>query len=243
MKRFIPAAIFGIAFGFLEAIVVVYLRAIYYPNGFRFPLSLLDPQMLKVEIVREICTIIMLASIGWILGKTKGERFSFFIFVFGVWDIFYYVALKLFLDWPQSISEWDVLFLIPITWIGPVLAPVICSIGMILIALIYVYLQEKNFQIKFNAIQIILITLGVFIIIYTFIYDFLNLFNEHNFWSYFPNITEKKEFWDVIQSYVPQKFNWLLFFVGCLLVGANYLYSFLKAKSKNQLINFTSKLS
>jgi hypothetical protein len=229
MKRFIPASIFGIAFGFLEAIVVVYLREIYYPNGFSFPLTLLDPQMLKVEIVREFCTIIMLTSVGWMLGKTIGEKFSFFIFVFGVWDIFYYVALKIFLDWPETILEWDVLFLIPITWIGPVLAPVICSIGMILIALIYVYLHEKNQQIKFTPIQIVLISLGVLIIIYTFIYDYLNLFNEHNFWSDFSKITEKKEFWDVIQSYVPQKFNWILFSVGCVLIGINYLYSFLKA--------------
>jgi len=229
MKRFIPASIFGIAFGFLEAIVVVYLREIYYPNGFSFPLTLLDPQMLKVEIVREFCTIIMIASVGWMLGKTSGEKFSFFIFVFGVWDIFYYVALKIFLDWPETILEWDVLFLIPITWIGPVLAPVICSIGMILIALIYVYLHEKNQQIKFTPIQIVLISLGVLIIIYTFIYDYLNLFNEHNFWSDFSKITEKKEFWDVIQSYVPQKFNWILFSVGCVLIGINYLYSFLKA--------------
>jgi len=229
MKRFIPASIFGIAFGFLEAIVVVYLREIYYPNGFSFPLTLLDPQMLKVEIVREFCTIIMLTSVGWILGKTSGEKFSFFIFVFGVWDIFYYVALKIFLDWPETIFEWDVLFLIPITWIGPVLAPVICSIGMILISLIYVYLHEKNHQTKFTPIQIVLISLGVLIIIYTFIYDYLNLFNEHNFWSDFSKITEKKEFWDVIQSYVPQKFNWILFSVGCVLIGINYLYSFLKA--------------
>jgi len=229
MKRFIPASIFGIAFGFLEAIVVVYLREIYYPNGFSFPLTLLDSQMLKVEIVREFCTIIMLASVGWILGKTIGEKFSFFIFVFGVWDIFYYVALKIFLNWPETILEWDVLFLIPITWIGPVLAPVICSIGMILIALIYVYLHEKDHQTKFTPIQIVLISLGVLIIIYTFIYDNLNLFNEHNFWSDFSKITEKKEFWDVIQSYVPQKFNWILFSVGCVLIGINYLYSFLKA--------------
>ncbi len=233
MKRFIPASIFGIAFGFLEGIVVVYLRAIYYPDGFRFPLTLLDPQMLKVEIVREFCTIIMLAIIGWILGKTKGERFSFFIFTFGVWDIFYYVTLKLLLNWPQKILEWDVLFLIPITWIGPVLAPVICSFGMILIALIYVYMQGKNYEVKFKPVQIILITLGVLIIIYTFIYDYLDLFNKHNFWSELSNIIEKKEFWNVIQSYVPQKFNWLLFFVGCFLVGVNYVYSLLKAKTKN----------
>lgn len=233
MKRFIPATVFGISFGFLEAIVVVYLRAIYYPNGFSFPLTLLDPQMLKVEIVREICTIIMLATIGWILGKTKGERFSFFIFVFGVWDIFYYVALKIFLDWPQTILEWDVLFLIPITWIGPVLAPVICSIGMIIIALIYVYMQGKGYEIKFRSLQILLITLGVLIIIYTFIYDYLNLFTENNFWSDFLYLVEKKEFWDVIQSYIPEKFNWLLFFAGCILIGLNYLYAFFKAQRKS----------
>ncbi|MGB9664509.1 MAG: hypothetical protein ACPL25_06285 [Ignavibacteria bacterium] len=232
MKRFIPATIFGISFGFLEAIVVVYLRALYYPNGFKFPLTFLDPQMLKVEIMREFCTIVMLATAGWILGKSKGERFSFFIFLFGVWDIFYYVALKLFLNWPQSILEWDVLFLIPITWIGPVLAPVICSLGMILIALIYVYLSEKNFQIKFSLIQISLITFGVLIVIYTFICDYLNLFNEHNFWAELPNITESKKFWDVIQNYVPHKFNWLLFFTGCLLIGINYIYSFIKSEKK-----------
>jgi hypothetical protein len=233
MKRFIPASIFGVSFGFLEAIVVVYLRAIYYPDGFRFPLTFLDPQMLRIEIVREFCTIIMLATIGWILGKTKGERFSFFIFTFGVSDIFYFVALKLFLDWPQTILEWDVLFLIPITWIGPVLAPVICSIGMIMIALIYVYLSEKNYQIKFSSMQLILISAGVLIIIYTFIYDYLNLFTENNFWTELSNITEKQKFWDVIQNYVPQKFNWVLFTGGCLLIGMNYLYSFLKAEIKN----------
>lgn len=233
MRRFISATIFGIAFGFLEAIVVVYLRAIYYPEGFKFPLTLLDPQMLKIEIVREFCTIIMLATIGWILGKSKGEKFSFFIFTFGIWDIFYYVALKLFLDWPKTILEWDVLFLIPVTWIGPVLAPVICSIGMILIALIYIYLNENNYQLKFNHLQIFLITMGVVIIIYTFISDYLNLFNEHNFWSELSNITETKEFWDVIQSYVPQKFNWFMFLVGCFVIGVSYLFSFIKAKKKS----------
>lgn len=234
MRRFIPATIFGIAFGFLEAIVVVYLRALYYPDGFKFPLALLDPQMLKIEIVRELCTIVMLVTIGWILGKSKGERFSFFIFVFGVWDIFYYVALKIFLNWPTSILEWDVLFLIPITWIGPVLAPVICSIGMMLIALIYVFLSESNYKIKFVPVQNVLITLGVLIVIYTFIYDYLNLFNEHNFWSGLSDITEKKEFWDVIQSYVPKKFNWMLFLLGCFVIGVNYLYSFIKAEKRLQ---------
>lgn len=229
MKRFIPATIFGIAFGFLEAIVVVYLRKIYYPEGFSFPLTLLDPTMIKIEIVREFSTIVMLATIGWILGKKFGERFSFFIFTFAVWDIFYYIGLKIFLNWPESLLTWDVLFLIPITWVGPVLAPIICSLGMISIALVYIYLVEKNNKPKFTIFQIALILIGVLIIIYTFIYDYFMLMTENNFWNDLANLTEKQEFWDVIQNYVPQKFNWFLFSIGCLLIGGSYSYSFFAA--------------
>ncbi len=234
MKRFIPATIFGIAFGFLEAIVVVYLRKIYYPEGFSFPLALLEPEMIKIEIVREFSTIIMLATIGWILGKKFGERFSFFIFTFAVWDIFYYVGLKIFLNWPESLLTWDVLFLIPITWIGPVLAPVICSLGMILIALIYIYLVEKNNEPKFTFFQVVLILVGVFIIIYTFIYDYFTLITKNNFWKDLANLAEKQEFWDVVQNYVPQKFNWLWFLIGCFLIGVNYSLSFLNALKKKE---------
>ncbi len=237
MKRFIPATIFGIAFGFLEAIVVVYLRKIYYPQGFSFPLTLLEPEMIQIEIVREISTIIMLVTFGWILGKKLSERFSFFIFTFAVWDIFYYVALKLFLDWPESLLTWDILFLIPITWVGPVLAPLICSAGMILIALIYVYLNEKNYQIRFKLLQVLIIVLGVLIIIYTFIYDYFQLMSKNNFWRDFASITEKPEFWEAVRNFIPQKFNWFLFSSGCLLIAVSYLFSFLKALKEGNRFN------
>lgn len=232
MKRFIPASIFGIAFGFLEAIVVVYLRKIYYPNGFSFPLTLLEPEMIQVEIVREITTIIMLATIGWILGRKFGEKFSFFIFTFGVWDIFYYIGLKTFLDWPESLLTWDVLFLIPITWIGPVLAPVICSIGMILIALIYIYLREKNYSLQFYPLNISLISVGVILIIYTFISDYFSLITENNFWKDFANLIENEEFWKVVGNYIPEKFNWLVFSFGCLLIGIGYAIPFISSVRK-----------
>lgn len=205
MKRFVPATIFGIAFGFLEAIVVVYLRKIYYPQGFSFPLTLLEPQMIQIEIVREISTIIMLVTFGWILGKKLSERFSFFIFTFAVWDIFYYVALKLFLDWPESLLTWDILFLIPITWVGPVLAPLICSAGMILIALIYVYLDEKNYQIRFKLFQVLIIILGVMIIIYTFIYDYFQLMSKNNFWRDFASINRKTRILGSCSKFYPSK--------------------------------------
>lgn len=232
MKRFYPATIFGISFGFLEAIVVVYLRKIYYPEGFSFPLTLLEPEMIKIEIFRELMTIIMLASFGWILGKKFGERFSFFIFTFGVWDIFYYIGLKLFLNWPENLLTWDVLFLIPITWVGPVLAPVICSIGMILIALIYIYVGEKNYEIKFSVYHLVLISVGVLIIIYTFIYDYFTLMTENNFWGDWTNLVENEKFWQVVQNFIPTKFKWIEFSIGCALISIGYALCFIGSVKK-----------
>lgn len=124
---------FAIAMGFLEAIVVVYVRELYYPEGFRFPLKLIPPRIFSIELVRELTTLIMLAGIGLLAGKTKSGKFAWFLVNFGIWDITYYLALKIFLDWPESLHTWDILFLIPVTWIGPVLAPVICSVTMILL--------------------------------------------------------------------------------------------------------------
>ena len=83
--------IFGIAMGFLETAVVIYLRRIYYPDGFKFPLVEIENGILSVEILREVATIIMLFAIGFLAGKTKLQRFAFFIYSFAIWDIFYYV--------------------------------------------------------------------------------------------------------------------------------------------------------
>src|SRR5262249_23693777 len=50
---------------------------------------------------------------------------------FGLWDLFYYLFLKLMLDWPDSWMTWDLLFLLPVPWASPVLAPVLVSLSMI----------------------------------------------------------------------------------------------------------------
>ena len=113
-KEYTPLIIFSIAMGFLEAIVVVYIREIYYPQGFQFPLKEFPQWIIVIELIREICTLLMLGTVAWISGQTFLQRFSVFIFIFGIWDIFYYIALKLFLNWPDSILTWDILFLIPL---------------------------------------------------------------------------------------------------------------------------------
>jgi hypothetical protein len=105
---------------------------------------IIDTPTLLLEVGREACTIIMLATVGIAAGRTKVGKFAFFLLLFGVWDIFYYSWLKVFLDWPPSLLTWDVLFLIPIPWIGPVLAPVLVACTMIGMALVMLHLEAQG---------------------------------------------------------------------------------------------------
>jgi len=132
IRRLLWVCAFGIAFAFVESSVVVYLRALYYPEGFTFPLKFMSKQHIAVELIREAATMIMLASVGIVAGQKKWERFGYFLVAFGVWDIFYYVWLKLILNWPLSLFDWDILFLIPLPWISPVIAPVVLALCMTL---------------------------------------------------------------------------------------------------------------
>jgi hypothetical protein len=122
IRNLIWVSLFGVAFGYVEASVVVYLRAVYYPEGFTWPLKVISTEHLTVELLREAATILMLAAIGIVAGKKGWQRFGYFLIAFGVWDIFYYVWLKVILHWPASFADWDVLFLIPLPWIGPVVS-------------------------------------------------------------------------------------------------------------------------
>jgi hypothetical protein len=126
-----PCAAFAAAFGFVEAAVVVYLRHIAYPDGFQFPLRTIDQRLMGVEIAREAATLVMLVSVARLAVTGGLRRFAVFAFCFGVWDIVYYAALRVCVGWPASLLDWDVLFLIPLPWTSPVLAPVLVSLTLI----------------------------------------------------------------------------------------------------------------
>jgi hypothetical protein len=119
-RRLAWIAGFATAFGLLEAIVVVYLRELFYPQGFAFPLRLLPDRLGGIEILREAATIVMLAASAALAARGFWPRFGAFAVAFGVWDLVYYVGLRALLGWPASLSTWDVLFLIPGIWTGPV---------------------------------------------------------------------------------------------------------------------------
>jgi len=120
--------IYAAAMGILEAAVVVYLRRIYYPAGFGFPLSPMEGSILRVEVIREAMTIVMLVCVALIAAERPWGRSMAFLIAFGTWDVLYYAGLKVFIGWPASIFASDILFLIPRPWVGPVVAPVLVSI-------------------------------------------------------------------------------------------------------------------
>ncbi|QGY47469.1 hypothetical protein GM418_28505 [Maribellus comscasis] len=223
--KFFPLFIFAASMGFLEAIVVVYLRELYYPDGFRFPLQILPQWLMGVEIVREFSTLFMLFAVAWIAGKSFLQRLSVFLFIFGIWDIFYYVALKLFLSWPESLLTWDILFLIPITWLGPVLAPVICSITMILMTFIFEYFRLKNNSHKITGIELGLMITGATIIYFTFTYDLGRIIFKGNYFRSLLYLTKNQNFTQELSNYVPDNFLWGIFTIGLLVIFSGiFLY-------------------
>lgn len=164
--------------GFLEAAAVVYLRTLYYPEGFSFPLKNIPIDIFLVETGREISTIVMLIFIGIISGKTLLEQFCYFLYSFGIWDIFYYVWLKVILNWPPSPLTWDLLFLVPVPWLAPVLAPFIVALTMIIVASRIIYLREKGIYFKISKLDLALGALTALLIFISFVMDFPRIVNQ-----------------------------------------------------------------
>ncbi|MBI5039261.1 MAG: hypothetical protein HZC13_05830, partial [Nitrospirae bacterium] len=156
---------------FVESAVVVYLREIYYPGGFRFPLKVMSDKMIAVELLRELSTLFMLTSVAALAGRKFWERFAHFLLLFGIWDIFYYIWLKVLIGWPSSPLEWDILFLIPIPWISPVIAPVSVALLMILGGALITYSIAKRNSFKPGSTSYILTFAGAAMILYSFMRD------------------------------------------------------------------------
>jgi hypothetical protein len=210
-KKIIMLSIFAIAMAFLEAVIVIYLRILYYPAGFVFPLNpFVDSSILQIEWLREFFTIVMLASVAIIAGKNFHQRFAYFLYSFAIWDIFYYVWLKLTLNWPASFLTWDLLFLIPIPWDGPVLAPLIVSFTMIIVAFSLLHFPEKSMELR----EWLLMILGAFMILITFIWNYSKLIIQNNFTSGFFNLAENQDFQKLVSEFLPSYFNWPLFIIA-----------------------------
>lgn len=165
-QNILAIVLFSISFGLLEAIVVIYLRYIFgaesiitsheinssevlFSLGF---IAFLKPSsavlitstqwLLTLELWREAATIIMLGTLAWGFGSKLKERLAYFLLAFAIWDIFYYLFLRILIGWPQTFLDLDIFFLIPVPWVGPVITPLVISFFMILSAVSL--LSDKN---------------------------------------------------------------------------------------------------
>jgi hypothetical protein len=217
-KKIFFLTIFSIAMGFLESIVVVYLRQLYYPEGFGFPLKEAVWEGLSLEYFREITTIIMLLSVSVLAGRTTYERFSCFLYSFGVWDIFYYAGLKVLLNWPSSLFTWDVLFLIPVVWLAPVLAPIVCATTIIIFSGFMFYYQSKGYPVRINFLEWSFISLGALVILIAFIWDYSKIIIQGEFLRSFLSLATDLHFKSIVTRYIPGTYSWYLFILGEFLI-------------------------
>ena len=156
LLRLLVAVIFSVAFAYIESAVVVYLRAIFHPDGFTFPLQAfaltpLGRRLLLTEIGREAATLVLIATGAYLFGRNRHERGAYVLVIFAAWDIFYYVWLKVLLDWPATLTDWDVLFLMPVLWAAPVLYPVLVSLVMFAFAIAILHRSAQGRPVVFRG--------------------------------------------------------------------------------------------
>lgn len=192
--RFCIVVVFGIAFAYIEAVVVVYLRTIFHPASFTFPLtefgiSPLWERLLPTEIGREAASMVLISIAAWLFGKNLQQRFAYLLTIFAVWDIFYYIWLKVLIGWPASITDWDILFLIPTPWASPVLAPVLVSLTLLAFAVIILYRSSRDRAIKVTLTDWLGFSLAGLVVVVSFCIAGLHItepdFQAHFYWPVF----------------------------------------------------------
>ena len=171
-ERWVIVGIFAAAMGYLESAVVLYLRTLvdriqpYQPN----PLPDV-PALAFPELGREFATMVMLAMVGWLSGKTWRGRIGFALYTFGIWDITYYLFLIPLTGWPDSIFDWDILFLIPLPWWGPVWSPVSIAVLMVGFGYFSTVLEQAEPPVWPRRGTWILCGAGVMLALYVFMAD------------------------------------------------------------------------
>jgi hypothetical protein len=218
----VALVLFAAAFGCVEASVVVYLREILrpvrqeqlagVPHDEVFPL--LSPEQLQAggegpvralltELGRELATLLILAAVAALTARSFREWLAGFMIAFGVWDVFYYVFLRLLLGWPESLWTWDVLFLWPTVWAGPVIAPLLVAVSMIAAGTSILWRESRERPVRFAWFDGVLVLGGALVIIAAFCWDWRN--TSAGGW--------------------PNPFNWPLFAVGMGVGAAGFVHA------------------
>jgi hypothetical protein len=212
-RHIVSLVLFGIAFGYLEAAVVVYLRSLSepiraaagLPTGDLFPLTKFSQlgayqRIAKIELAREASTLIMLAAVALAVARRFHIWLAAFALAFGVWDLTFYASLNLLSGWPQSLFTWDLLFLLPVPWIGPILAPVIVAASLAIGGILGLIRAPA----RVGWIPWMLLMLGGGIILVSFTWDWRN----------------------IVDGGVPMGFPWAIFATGELIGVVGFACAF-----------------
>ena len=127
--------IYALAMAFVEAACVISLKKLYYPEGWAPPFHPIPADALFLEQLREAATLVMIGAVSLLGRPPWREALARGLWIFGIWDLAYYLFLLLWTGFPQSLFDWDVVFLIPKAWIAPVWLPVAGSAVSLLLAL------------------------------------------------------------------------------------------------------------
>ncbi len=126
--------------------------------------------------------------------------------------------LKALLSWPESLFTWDILFLIPVPWVGPVLAPCIVSLTMIVLTLYIIHFSERGRKTQINGKEWLHFISGSVVIIVSFIWDYIvyvtGTENLKQMWT----LSSSQNLFSEIASYVPTHYNWSLFWFGEMFI-------------------------
>jgi hypothetical protein len=202
----ILVAIFAIAMAWVEAAVVYDLRLLvdrlepYQPNP--LPIS---GALGNIELAREVATLVMLAAVGALAGGSLRTRLAYAAIAFGIWDIFYYLCLKIMYGWPRSLFDWDILFLLPLPWWGPVIAPTSIAVLMIVWGTLATAQRAPSPAPRDGSRLWAAAALGATLALYVFMADALRALPYGS---------------EAVRTVLPVTFNWPLFVVALALMAA-----------------------
>jgi hypothetical protein len=227
----IGLALFGISFGYVEAAVVVYLRTIYDPireqisparsPGDLFPLIRLEQlqaagphhmHRLKTELGRELATLVLLGGAALLAARNFREWMAAFVVSFGIWDICFYLFLRLLIDWPTSLLTWDILFLLPLPWVGPVISPTLIAAVMIITGSLVLWRERHDRPVEFTHGHWAALVAGGIVLVVSFCWDYRN----------------------IMAGGYPQPFNWPLYGAGLLLAIVAFTHAFLRKGERDR---------
>ncbi len=197
--------LFAVAMAWLEAAVVLYLRTLvgrlepYQQN----PLPHFGV-LGNVEMIREGATLVMLFAVGRLAGSTPRTRWAFSLVAFGVWDLFYYLFLVPLTGWPTSFLDWDILFLLPVPWWGPVLAPVSISLLFVAGGLLVALFDNPERPLKPGKPATIVGGIGAALVLYSFMANSIRALGDGV---------------EAVRQALPMRFSWPLFLLGLALLA------------------------